>query len=236
MIKLVQEFLHYLWVLVDKWLFLMGVVMLIGDLVKRRFPIAKANLRLEKWLPRRTFAVLAIVCFFLAGFQAWHEEYAKTSPGLRLTLDEYGFATAMQPKPTGFGKGMPAILIATVRNTGAPTIADNWELKIHIPTRKGVISTRLIDFNIPNRPPIRLEGDLISMRRLLYMETEVPIATGAEKQGIIGFFVPGISERALMVKGTRMTLSCRDVAGNQISATAVLSGRNEPHRHFYGLE
>ena len=93
-----------------------------------------------------------------------------------------------------------------------------------------------MDFNFKHPGPIYVGGDIIPFDKLLYRETLTPIATGDKKQGIIAFFVYGMTMKELTQKGTELTLTCHNIAGTAITATAVVTGNNEGHRHFPGLE
>ena len=99
------------------------------------------------------------------------------------------------------------------------------------------IRADLADFNFKKNEPFIVGGDVVSFDKLLYKETLTPIASGDKKQGILMFIVPGQPKSALFRQGTTIELSCRDVAGNIVAAPiAVLSGRNDEHRHYIGLE
>lgn len=197
--------------------------------------------KFREWEPsKRVFAAIVAVGLILSMFATWHEEYEKTHPGLKLSLDEWGFADSVgdnNGKSLINSYGTPSIIIATVRNLGAQSIADDWSLHISLPGKTEVIEARLMDFDLPNQPPIHIEGDTIPLSKILYKQTMTPIVTGDKKRGLLGFFVEGIAKKELAQKGTKITLTCHDVAGNKItSPTVELTGNNEGHRHFIELE
>ena len=65
---------EYVLSFLDKWFFWVGLVMLIGDLLEKKVPWLTEKLQLKRRAPPWLFASLALVCFFLASFQVWHEE------------------------------------------------------------------------------------------------------------------------------------------------------------------
>jgi hypothetical protein len=242
---MLKAMLDYLLAFSDRWLFWIGIVMLIGDLIEKKAPKLKAYLRLEKWLPTWVFVGLAILCFFLAGFQIWHEEYKKTSPGLQLVLDEYGFVGDLAgiDKTTGLmhsvvgQPGSLAFVVATIKNLGYPTVADNWKLVVTLPD-KTEVTFGIVDFNLPaDQKTVTMGDDVLSLNKLLYRQTLTPIATGDKKQGFLAFFTPSKQLNGLPKNGTTMYLTCQDVADNIISSpTVVWKGDNQGHKHFIGLE
>jgi hypothetical protein len=70
-----KDFGIYLLSFLDKWLFWVGIIMLIADILEKRWPRFKAWT--EKWAPRWAFGVVALLLLILASFQVWHEEHAK---------------------------------------------------------------------------------------------------------------------------------------------------------------
>ena len=162
-----------------------------------------------------------------------------TQPQIQLFLDEWGFAERVvgdKGAPLIKQFGTAAVMVATVRNLGPPSIADDWSLSINLPGRTDTLNPGLMDFNFKHPGPIYVGGDIIPFDKLLYRETLTPIATGDKKQGIIAFFVYGMTMKELTQKGTELTLTCHNIAGTAITATAVVTGNNEGHRHFPGLE
>lgn len=196
----------------------------------------------KKVTPNTWFWGLAAVLLFYATFQAWRDEYGKTQPGLQLSIDEDSFndytGVTRGGVPITNQSGTFLYVIASVRNLNAPSIAEEWEVLVQMPGQTEIIKPRMVDlFNFPGQTPIIINGDTIPLSKLLYKQTLTPIAQGDKKQGLLLFFIDGISMRLLAVKGTKITLTCRDVANNLISTpTYEFTGINEGHRHYPGLE
>jgi hypothetical protein len=236
MASYITDFLVFLEALFTTWanLWTGGVILAavgLYHLIKAKTPTPK------------TYKTLAILFLIVACFNTWRDEYKKTHPALHLSLEEYGFSekvTADKPQgevPLINAPGTAAVVIATVRNLGIPSIADGWALAITVPGRKETLRPRIFDFNLPNQPPIHMDGDTIPLSKLLYKQMLVPIATGDKKQGLLAFFVDGVTREELAQKGTTFTLTCQDIAGNTIkSDTVEFTGKNEGHQHLIGLE
>lgn len=189
--------------------------------------------------PPKVTLGLALVFGVFASFNVWRAEYLKTHPGLQLHLDQGGFAEKAESAPgvpLVNTKGVPAIVSATLRNLGPPTIADDWELSIKLPGQKEVLKPRLMDFNLPNQPPINIHGETVPLNKLLYKETMAPIATGDKREGILAFFVDDKTLADVEQVGTQITLSCRDIAGNLIKSDLVWNGTGGQFQHSPGLE
>ncbi len=74
-----SEFVEYLSSFLDKWLFWVGIVLLVLEIFKR-IP----GWKLPHWVesvPPKWFWGLALVCLFLSTFQVWHEEKLKAKEG-----------------------------------------------------------------------------------------------------------------------------------------------------------
>jgi hypothetical protein len=158
---------------------------------------------------------------------------------LQMSIEEFGVtddATSSDGKPFTKLRGCSAWAIASVRNLGAPSIADEWKLTITVPGLAVPIQAALIDFNFRPGSKIDLAGDSVPIDKLLYRETISPIASGDKKQGFIAFFVAGHFREQLAQKGTTYILTAHDIEGHEVSTTAVFKGSPEAHRHYYGLE
>ena len=137
---------------------------------------------------------------------------------------------ALPVAPPGAPKvsGVSALIIATVTNTGNPSIADTWHLTVKAPSGQTYESTPEI-ISLPvgaggsgaDDPKI-----LIHPSEALYRKTAPnPLATGSKTQGILIFKITGDAPKtSVMAVGNVFTLSCKDVYGNQIRATHTIKG------------
>jgi hypothetical protein len=171
----------------DLWKFLVAIVTNFSNLLTGGVIVAAVTLYYgiikKASPPPKVYKVLVVVFGILACFNVWRAEYQKTTPGLQLHLDQFGFAEKAPGVPLVDAKGVPAIVSATLRNLGPPTIAEDWVLTIKLPGQKEVLTPRLMDFNLPNMPPINIHGDTVPMSKLLYKETMAPIATSDKRDG-----------------------------------------------------
>lgn len=94
---ILEELPDYLWAFTDKWLFWIGIVILIGDLLEKFVPAIKK--KLEKWAPRWVLGSLAILCLFIATFQVWHEEREmKEAADHKSEMTEHKFEVMTKPQ------------------------------------------------------------------------------------------------------------------------------------------
>jgi hypothetical protein len=226
----------------DLWTFLTALVSTWANFLTGGIIVAVVSLYFgikRTGPPPWLYKVMAVLFLLVACFSVWRMEYQKTTPGLQLHLDQFGFAEKAERAPgvpLVDAKGVPAIVSATLRNLGPPTIADDWVLTIKLPGQKEVLTPRLMDFNLPNMPPINIRGDPVPMSKLLYKETMAPIATGDKREGILAFFVDGKTLADVEQVGAQMTLTCRDIAGNLIKSDVVWNGTGGKFHHSLGLE
>jgi hypothetical protein len=123
--------------------------------------------------------------------------------------------------------GASSLIVATITNTGEPTIADTWELTVKTPSGQiyksspELIDRPLIVGDLKGHPPT-----VIQPNAALYRKTAPnPLATGSKTQGILVFKMIGEPSRtSVMAVGNIFTLFCKDVYGNQIKATFTVTG------------
>jgi uncharacterized protein YhhL (DUF1145 family) len=227
----------------DLWKFLVALVTNFSNQLTGGVIIAALTLYfglLKKASPSpEVYKVLVVMFGVFACFNVWRAEYRKTSPGLRLHLDQFGFAETAQKAPgvpLVDAKGITAIVSATLRNLGPATIADAWVLTIKLPGQKEILRPRLMDFNLPFGPSINIHGAIVPINKLLYKQTMAPIDTGDKREGILAFFVDNKTMADVQQIGMKMTLSCRDIAGNEIYDVGTWNGTGGKFRHSIGLE
>jgi hypothetical protein len=183
---------------------------------------------------------IALVFLCAALFNAWRDQYQKTYPGLRLTIDEWAIGQ-MDFVNSGnlalLGTGAFSEVTATVRNLGNPSIADNWSFSMSVPDQQNSINGKLVDYNPPPKDPIVISGDPISVDKFLFKLTKSVIPTGDKRQGLLLFFIPDKSRGELEKAHAVMTLTCHDIAGNVITASQEWKpSQSGGHVHFPDLD
>jgi hypothetical protein len=167
-------------------------------------------------------AVLLLFVFF-ATFQAWRSEYLKTRPGLHLKVLAIDVGALQEG-----GQGVITIL-ADLSNLGAaPTIADNWHLRVVSP--KGVQLFDGMPFALLQGKPFSFTfGSAVvsyDPSDALYKKTVSPITQGAKVTGFLLFVVPNTLDRQTILKvGTKLAVYCSDVYGNEIHAEHTITGK-----------
>jgi hypothetical protein len=163
---------------------------------------------------------------------------------LQLSIDGFGFfpSEGLSAKKSGSpivkDRGTWILVFATVRNTGSPSIADDWGLSLDVPGVGTNIIPHMADFyNFQPSAVFHIGDDAIPNDKVLYLETKTPIAAGDKKAGILIYFLKGITKDKLENVRTKFYLTCKDIAGKPISAHSEwIPGTNKPYRHTMGLE
>jgi hypothetical protein len=177
--------------------------------------------RLASWsMPKKAFMWVFVVAFLVvASFLAWRDQRrevatlraaqdARTRPIIRAQIEQAVLNTEHEPGT------LHVLLTASVRNVGAPTALEDWQLEV---TPAGGAPVRGRPQVIPGSMTIcgkRGRGLLFTDRDALYHRTLArPIETGGMVRGVLGFKFPGMSEARFYQPTTRLKLQARDVLG-----------------------
>ena len=173
----------------------------------------------DRWVANTIF-VFAVILLFFASYEAWRDEFMKTHPGLHLVMDAWGTGTAPE--------GMGVVVLAGISNLGSPSIADEWMLEM-IPVN-GSRPTKIPPMIIPQDRPLELHFDAVPSlaydpKDALYIKVaSTPLPTGAKETGFLLFHFKGIGRDQSNIPGTKYRLTCRDVAGNEVSVEWKATG------------
>ncbi len=203
----------------------------------------------KKWRLRpRVYVLIFVVGFlFMAFFSAWRERLNaarkanEDNASLRTQLE-----TALQqsePKLDGHiyaawlseldENSVEVLLLLTVRNQGAPSIARGWHLAVvalgmtqpsygqltHYAGAKGMVFYE---------PACNCDY-ILEQKAALYLRVqEDPIPTGAERSGYVTFKLPGLRKQMIDKQGTKFSLSFYDVRENRHEASLIYSGPHQP--------
>jgi hypothetical protein len=233
----IMDYFHNLWY--DSVYFAVAFIWNLANLLTGGVIVAALWLwdKFVRTVPRAVW--IGAVYFFLAvaSFNVWREEYKKTQPGLKLAIGSYGFADDITERGSPVSamviprrKGSIATVTATLRNLGAPTIADNWQLSLDVPGRGSATAVYPIGFRYPLPQTFTFEDEIIPFNKILYEQTMSPVTTGDKKDGFLVFFVDGLEKKDVAVAGTKFTLSCTDVSGNVIASPPVVFDPNKGGR------
>lgn len=128
------------------------------------------------------------------------------------------------------------IIIASVRNVGAPSIAGGWNLQLTMPGRETVTGENtLID---PTNPIVihRPSGipTVYAPEDALYLKaSSTPIPTGGQVVGVLMVRFPNITHAAAYTKGTTVKLTFKDVQGNDYDASYEIKGEPDTEPKYY---
>ncbi len=186
-------------------------------------------------MPKRMYAALVIGAFlFAAFFTAWRDQYhtalaamqrvaeieTEKSPDLK---GEIGIVAVAPAGPKN--SNSIVTLFATIKNTGAPSIADSMLVTIKMTNGRKV---QLTPLGVP-RKELTLSGkpnepNVVFQREDYLPEKAIsnPIPTGGAVQGFVWGVALGAEQREVINKGTIIVISFKDIQGNDRSIVKVM--------------
>jgi len=168
----------------------------------------------NEWL---FFIFLAIAYFgvvFVIGFLFRSKS---ALPVLVGRIDAYSVARFMSPvgTPTNSQSGSFMSVLVSIRNSGTPTIIENWAFSVVLSDGSELVTERKI---IPES--LTLSGDAVDLvitpKDALEEKTIVsPVPTGGMAKGILLFCLPGIEPDNVSRAGNLLRLKFYDVLGRE---------------------
>lgn len=210
-------------------------VALMGDWVVLMSGVASVVLAVvgiaKKWekVPRWAFWLAAIVCFFLASARVWTTEH-KTALQLQSQLDELKnpnlSCSIEQVSDTHNLDTAVVALVVTVRNTGAPSVAEQYELSVQ--TASGQVVGQPL--TIPPVLHLTYPNRVIDVNTAmdLHHKTINPIPHNALKRGYLLFAIPGISSARIDALSLAYEIVFRDINGKQSKCSRAATDQTGP--------
>lgn len=228
---------------------LTGILEIVGALFIFGFANGMAKMKEEKLREgAQTVVILLAIAFFVYGVQfVWevadtvqidHNDLMATNTGLHnqikslttpdmtINLDQYGFGDGFTVDGhKAFGDAASVVIVATVRNSGAPSILDHWKLWI-TPPKMQPVPANMVAFG-PKAGSLRASSSQeIGGDKLLYRQTLSAIPQGDARTGILYFTVPKIARKLLEQRGTVLTLQATDIRGRIVKGSSIWTGTN----------
>jgi len=140
-------------------------------------------------------------------------------PQLTGSIDRIQVMSAAQfTKVPEHQRSMAVLLTVSIRNKGTPSIADKWELAIHIKDAEHTVKT--LPVYLPPLMQINVHDTvtggitpLVGADALYNKAVIAPIATGAMIRGILLYIVNDVTEPMLTIPGTKYILEFVDIDG-----------------------
>jgi hypothetical protein len=220
-----MDFKEFLLALTNEWIILMsGVASVILAIVGTT----------RKWekVPPLVFWGTAVACFFFASIRIWTIEYRARLAAEKhlqdLTVPEFsGSILYRSVAPTKNETDSIVTLTATIKNTGAPSIADDMAVKIRLKNGKQIL---LEGMGIPTTD-VKLSSDTPGHPGVILLKEEFlplktigqPIVTGGAARGWMWGVAKGVKTAELMELGATYIISFTDVSGkaHEISSTMI---------------
>lgn len=185
--------------------------------------------------PTWLWLCLAIGFVLVAAFLAWKDERVKVGARDSQIVELKGDITRLQteisqlaePKLVGTirqlavspeqltaGITTAVFLVATIRNLGAPSIVDTWNLVVKFPDGREIPAEHVV---VPGQNAIRIpsgSGHVVyGSEDALYNKTTTPIGRNDEKTGVLAFLVRGVPFEIVRQVGSTFFLSFKDATG-----------------------
>lgn len=159
---------------------------------------------------------------------------AKASQGLVLDINQAQFSEVTSPQ----GEKIPLLsLVASVRNTGTPTVAEGYEAFIRLADGR-LIATEPIE--MPAQMTLGVgtsQREVVFSRDALYTKTITPVQPGAVVRGRLLYFVRGwtLADLNRTLGGASIKMRYMDGAKNILTASLNNLRRDDHHTRFAGL-
>jgi hypothetical protein len=202
-------------------------------------------------VPTKVYWAIMIAFVFWAMFMSWRDERLslvnvrrslavkeqeladerkRSLPDLHGAIDGIG----MGNDPT-IPDGSAVFLTVSLRNLGAPSIAEDWQFSVEVPG-KGTFAGKTMrtggTFSFSpadGSPPVTYEGS-----EAIQEKTTQPIITGAMVRGML-LGIVRVPKDDAWVAGTVVRVSCHDVTGKTINLERTMSGDKEKLPFFPGM-
>jgi len=199
----------------------------------------------NKPTPRWIVIAVAAICFFLASVRVWTtehrkylEEARKNTPQLVAEIQQLCVGGSTTDRDTGkpyIKDGTPVLVIATVENTGMPSVARGWKASVQTPEGKVVVGESHYV------PPNIIVGDKGNQRRLsgddaLYDKAMTPIPQGGAITGVLLFVFKDITAEQIFKTNSIVTLEFEDILKKKLTATFKMSGKRDENLYFPGMK
>lgn len=202
-----RDFADFLWAVASNWVVLMSgiasVAVALWLKAKRRPDIASTS-----------FWAIGIVCLFFAFFLAWRDEHNSKLALMDSRLPKLG-GSIEQVAIVQLPEGKTGIILwVTIRNSGAPSTADNYKLQYHS-------GGSHFDLPLQAAPREVVFGGkkMDTSQGAIYDKTdEQPIPTGGTRRGLV--FGQTDLPLGTFDDTTKFVLMFNDITGKTIAVTS----------------
>jgi hypothetical protein len=159
----------------------------------------------QGFLNQKWWRVVAVFFLVIASFEAWRDAYVDARPQLLGAIDRVSVAPLEPPDPPG----SVVLVVASVKNTGLPSIATDWALTIK--NGEEMVATEFALFMQKN---FRVHDFEYSAGEALYNRLlRAPLPQGGMERGFLAFKVPGRTPHEVVKPGAIFELRFSDVTG-----------------------
>jgi len=182
-------------------------------------------LKREK-LPSRLLWLAAAACFFLASGRVWTTEHRRGEqledelhkqlyPQFSCEINQVS-TVAKESAPTG---SSAALLIATLKNTGAPSVAGDYRLTVTLLDQRQVSGILL---TVPESLPVLYPNGfrrVVKRSQALYNKTTTPVGHNSVSIGFLLFQFDGLNTERLSATAQKYELTLKDLYNKPTSCS-----------------
>jgi hypothetical protein len=183
----------------------------------------------------RSFVFLALLILGLAGCQT--SENPKSEPATQMNAEVVRQVSPEKPSLSGEienlslypvpnnRRNLAISLVISVRNTGSPSIAQDWALSVTAPGRTdpGTLEPVHVNGMVEMPGTAGMQVDL-AKEDLVIKSKQNPIAKGAQLKGILTFVLPNASARELSNNHATLLLQFKDNLGHSYQTRKATIG------------
>src|SRR6266852_9306809 len=116
----------------------------------------------------------------------------------------------------------------SIKNTGVPSIADNWEISERLPNGCHVTGRHQRISGCTLMDSTGMPARVLNEEDALYAKAIQPIPTGGMIRGVLMAIIPGRLRSEVNVKGTQVIVTFEDVFGRHHQSCCTLKGEGVP--------
>ena len=171
---------------------------------------------------RGVILALALIGAVLFGLLGWLVNAAYISGLQKLDIDMQSVYIGLPDPPYDSGKDGLVVLVVTISNSRAQSIALDWNLFVRLP--ENVVFNRTLpiafgDSLVLNSPDPGSRRTYKGQDALYLKTLSKPIQAGDGMSGVLQFIVPGVTKDQLLLRDTAFKLCVKDAFKKEHCAT-----------------
>ena len=182
------------------------------------------------WRDQRVLAVTSTASFDSKCAEL-DAERARNTPDLHAQIDEIAMGTDPEHP-----NGTAVFLTVSVRNLGAPSVAEQWHFDVTIPGKGvfrgwGIHTLGSFVFQHSSGEPLLFKGS-----EAIQEKTAIPIPTGGMVRGFLLGIIQGVLKDQAFHEGTKIEVFYADVKGTELRTERTMGPEKTGPMFYPGLK